>query len=261
MTKKNRRGAARAARAAQQAGTDMPYTELLRAADTQIHPAVEPDPAPALAPTATPAGGLRMLKPWSSTTLVRIDSAYDQEMADRAGGSRFAAYVQQNRKSFAPWDDEDPDPVEFAVTAWRTATGPVMSPGYVRLRPDLHRVRAGRDDYAGDLAITIEVPLRHHHLAADRLPYGWADWQAARYQRGEDRYPALEEPETHQSTVAVLTTSTVQILARGWPLPSPTLADIQGTGLIAHAREAVDVLVDGINDHGGPVVACLLGQD
>ncbi|MFI8461763.1 hypothetical protein [Kitasatospora sp. NPDC085464] len=259
MTKKNRPGAARAARAAQQAGAEAPYTELLRAAQAAADPqAVEPAPAPAT-PT-TPAGGPLMPTPWSATTLVRIDDAYDTEYADRRGGSRYTAYVNQRRKEFVLWSDEDPDPVRFAAAAWRIATGPVMSPGYVRRRPDLRRVHTHRDDWAGDLVVAVEVPLTHNRLAGDRLPYAWGDWEAASHRIGDEDYSALEEPDAHRHQISVLTTSTVQILAKGWPLPTPTLAEIEGPGLAECARSAVQVLVEGINREAGPVVARLLGD-
>jgi len=254
VPKKNRSTAAKRARDAQQDSPDIPYTELLRAAQTAAAgPAVEPAPAPAH-PVTSPGGPLM---PWTPTTLVRIDDDYDREMADRAGGSRFAAYVAQNRKAFNPWGDEEPDPVMFAAAAWRTATGPVMSPGYVRRRPDLSRVTAQREEWDGGLVLAVEVPLQHHRLAGPRLPYQWGDWETDSFQYSGDEYQHLVEPEAHRHQVAVLTTTSVQILAKGWPLPTPTATE--GPELVEQARQMLRVLVDGINREAGPVVARLLG--
>ncbi len=56
------------------------------------------------------------------------DRDYDREFASD-GISRYGAYLRD--ASFEPWTDDD-QAVEWAVFAWERATGPVMSPGYVR---------------------------------------------------------------------------------------------------------------------------------
>jgi len=251
VPKKNRTTAAKNARAAQQADSDAPYTELLRAAQAASS-AVEPASAPA-APTTSPSGDSRM--PWTATTLARIDDEYDRDNADRPGGSRFAAYVRKAQKDFNPWDDEILDPVEFAVAAWRTATCPVMSPGYVRHRPDLQRITAHRDDWDGRLVLVVAVPLRHYHLGGPRLPYQWADWQEDRYVSSQE-YPQLVEPEP--SDIAVLTSTAVKISAKGWPLPTPTATE--GPELVAQVKQMLEVVVDNLNREAGPIVARLLGE-
>ncbi|MBD0670065.1 hypothetical protein BU198_04905 [Streptomyces sp. CBMA156] len=197
--------------------------------------------------------------PWSPTTLVTVDTAYDTENTSNTGGSRFASYVRQYEKDFQPWDEDDVDPVRFAAAAWGIATGPVMSPGYVRTRPDLHSVTAFRDDYDGPLVFKITVPLRHHQLAGPRLPYEWADWETDRFQYGNEGFKSLvgPDPQHTRGPVSVLTTTTVLYRATDWKLPAA--ARFTGPGLADDATEAVHALVEHLNRDAGPIVARLLG--
>ncbi|WP_030255963.1 MULTISPECIES: hypothetical protein [Streptomyces] len=72
------------------------------------------------------------------STLVIVDDTADRESASD-GRSRYGAYIAQHAADFRD-DGELLRPVDFAVAAWRTATSPVMAPGYVAVRPDLDRI-------------------------------------------------------------------------------------------------------------------------
>ena len=67
-----------------------------------------------------------------------IDPDYDRSQASD-GQSRYGAYVRDHARLFDPWQDAPDgvtsDPVEFAVAAFRVATGPIMWPGFVRWHP------------------------------------------------------------------------------------------------------------------------------
>ena len=67
-----------------------------------------------------------------------IDLDYDRTQASD-GQSRYGAYVRDYARLFDPWQDAPDgvtgDPVEFAIAAFRVATGPIMSPGFVRWHP------------------------------------------------------------------------------------------------------------------------------
>src|SRR6266540_539516 len=79
-----------------------------------------------------------------------IDIDWDRSRASD-GVSRYGAYLRTHTELFEPWQDEDahggvtPDAGEFAVAAFRVATGPIMSPGYVRWHPRVldHKVSHG----------------------------------------------------------------------------------------------------------------------
>ncbi|MGW4803039.1 hypothetical protein [Kitasatospora sp. NPDC004272] len=257
--KKNRSTASQSAREAQAAGATEPYNVLRRAASTSANDADGELIARAMARDFAPQPAVPLwepvaLRPWTPTTLVRINDDWDRDQASRADGSRYATYVQQHAEDFQPWDDE-PNPVEFAVAAWRVATVPVMAPGYVSVRPDLRRITLHRDDWDGALVVRAAVPLRHHHLTA-RLPY-LDDWETDRDPFSGYDYRGLLEPHPERAwRSAVLTTAEVHHRAKGWPLHSPAV--VEGPGLAAEAHAALLVLVERINAEVGPLVQQLL---
>jgi hypothetical protein len=197
---------------------------------------------------------------WNDQLLVYVDDSYDQEYADN-GVSRYGAYLRQRPNEFRnSWSDE-PEPIktpeEFAVHAWQVATPPVMSPGYVRIRPDLHRVSLHRDDDDGSLYAEVRVPLRHHDISGEtkRLPYAWQDWETETDFAG-DRYLAHFEPRTLRET-AVLASAVVRVSGREWPhLITPSA--FEGRTLLDEARETVRTVAQHINDDAGPIVAKIL---
>src|SRR5215469_18526947 len=88
----------------------------------------------------------------TSATAFWIDHEYDQANSSD-GISRYGAYIRQRiSTSFAEcWNGTSGDSgrERFAAAAWRTATSPVMVPGYVRRHPRLtgaqvERKRVGR---------------------------------------------------------------------------------------------------------------------
>ena len=196
---------------------------------------------------------------WNERLLAYVDDHYDQENASD-GISRYGMYLRQRPDEFRDsWSDE-PAPIdtaeEFAVHAWRVATPPVMAPGYVRIRPDLHRVTLNRDD-DGCLYAEIHVRLRHHHIGGNskRFPYAWQDWETEQ-DFGGGEYVRLLEPWA-TSKLAVLTTAVIRVPGREWPhLVTPTA--YEGRTLLDEAREAVSTVAQHINDDAAPIVAKLL---
>lgn len=199
-----------------------------------------------------------MTTKWTDRTLVRLNKEYDRERASD-GFSRFGEYLRLNANLFRDaWSDEPApvkDPAEFAVHAWRVATAPVMAPGYVRWRPDLHGVTLHRNEYDGALYAEVRVPLQHHHLhvGEKRLPYTWQDWERERY---DDPFTDLEEPRDPKRPV-VLTSATVRVPGREWSgLITPSA--YEGRILTNEAMEALSIAVQHINRDAAPIVARLL---
>ncbi|MFF7459342.1 hypothetical protein [Kitasatospora sp. NPDC008115] len=94
-------------------------------------------------------------------TLAIVDDIRDREQASD-GYSRYGAYIAQHADDFQ--DDGEPlRPVDFAAVAWAVATHPVMSPGYVDVRPDIQPLTVHRD-YDGRPVLGAKVGLRHHDL-------------------------------------------------------------------------------------------------
>ncbi|MEU3492203.1 hypothetical protein ABZ747_01750 [Kitasatospora cineracea] len=175
--------------------------------------------------------------------------AFTDDIADRRdasdGRSRFGAYLGYN----AGLLHEDGEPLtarEFAFAAWQTATAPVMSPGYVRVRPDLHSltlVSYGED--LDQIALRADVPLRHHQLAT-HPGHRLSDWQRDVWAT-DGAFTALTEPRP-SSRGALLVTATLLLPVPEHHLVTPTVA-VPGPEMTAQAKQAVAALVDWANEH------------
>nr|BFD92245.1 hypothetical protein KitaXyl93_36050 [Kitasatospora sp. Xyl93] len=188
-------------------------------------------------------------------TLAAVDDDYDRGHASD-GHSRFGVYL--DRYAGLPGDDEPLyTGAEFAVVAWGIATTPVMSPGYVHLRPDLLAVTAhlAEDDPSG-LVLRVTAPVPHHALAARPGPGRWLDWERDCYDRGP--WSPTVEPIPGRRPVMLL--STYLCL----PVPADTLVvpttNRPGSELTRQAKAAVAVIAEHVNRLGGPALAALLGD-
>ncbi|MFE7429793.1 hypothetical protein [Streptomyces sp. NPDC057545] len=198
---------------------------------------------------------------WSSTTLVRIADDYDREMGDSNAplDSRFGRYLAQHMNDL--WDDDRTDPAAFLVWAWHVATPPIMSPGYVRIRPDLGAVRLTQSQEDGRLLVQIETPVQHGQLAQSvRPPYAATrDWETDRYSYS-DGPQRLQAPED-ESKPALLLAATLRLPADGWTLHKPAGSWPVEEMLIDDAKQAIAVAVRNINADAGHMVAKLVGAE
>jgi hypothetical protein len=198
-----------------------------------------------------------MTRTWTPTTLVVADDDHDQRYATD-GHSRYGAYLHRHLAELHEYDEPTtllPAP-EYAAAAWRIATAPVMSPGYVRIRPDLGAVEVeAADDGSGRLVIAVEVPLLHSALAA-RLPVSCQEWQ--RYGTQPGPYESFAAPEDRAPTVLAAARVRVPVAADAVALLTPL--HISGPGLVDDARRIVRALVEHVNAAAGPVVAGLREQ-
>jgi hypothetical protein len=195
-----------------------------------------------------------------------IDAVYDRECSSD-GVSRFDGYVRRAAADpdglFArcfdggSWDD-DPDDrnARFASAVWEVATGPVMSPGYIRshgrvLSADVH-VSSWDGSLAAAAGLAVPWPAQ---LARTREWQGdvyWRDWQqqslmgAAPYWRGPDEEEEARGPH-------LLTTAMLMFPLRGLAaLPNPRSGP--GGGLTRAARAAARELVRAMNAVITPVI-------
>ncbi|MFE0460745.1 hypothetical protein ACFW1A_16000 [Kitasatospora sp. NPDC058965] len=182
---------------------------------------------------------------FDQSTLAHTNDADDQERSDD-GHSRYGAYLRINASQFH--DEGYPlTAAQFAMAAWRTATGPVMAPGYVRIRPDLHHLapEAAGEDY-DRLALRITVPLRHYRLHPDP-GIRFDDWQRDRSGWDDVRFNRLVEPDADRRP-ALLASATLLVPVPLSLLPVPTQTR-PGPRLTAEAKLAVNALVDLANHH------------
>jgi len=183
----------------------------------------------------------------SDLRLCWIDDDYDRDYAsDRT--SRYGAYLHDHAALFDPWaeapDGVTGDPVEYAVAAFRVATGPIMSPGYLRWHGRVCDYGASRSEHDGRLVVAVTLAV----LSPVRLPWDWRGWERdfhGRYLEPDDRRP----------------TGLCRLELR-WPVPTEQLAvpappKRPGVPNLRDATRAVESLVAAINATAGPVLADL----
>ena len=102
-----------------------------------------------------------------------VDRDYDREYASD-GISRYGAYLRD--ATFEPWTDDD-QAVEWAVFAWRRATGPVMSPGYVRYHPRVLAARLERSGWDGSLVAGVTLVSAWPEQLKTRAGQGGEAWR------------------------------------------------------------------------------------
>jgi hypothetical protein len=182
-----------------------------------------------------------------------VDGEWDRVNAsDRV--SRYGAYLRGHTELFDPWREAPngitEDPGEFAIAAFRVATGPIMSPGYLRWHPRVldHRVDRGENPEPGRLVCTVTL--------ATSLPmwlgspwWSWTSYLGHDWREPDDaKYAALARLELR------------------WPLPVATLPRPHrparpGQPNLHDAKASVGALVAEINQTAGPVLAKLEGGD
>jgi hypothetical protein len=190
-----------------------------------------------------------------------VDRDYDRDHASD-GVSRYGAYLRD--ATFEPWTDRD-QAVEWAVFAWERATGPVMSPGYVRYHPRVLGARLERSGWDGSLVADVTLvsswpeqltrALARAMRLGDREAY-WQDWPAE-YLGGDTI--SYHEPSEADLTARpyLLATLSLQFTVSSAALPAPpaTPAALLGAG-----RDAVAVVVAELNRIVGSLLATGLGQ-
>jgi hypothetical protein len=198
-----------------------------------------------------------------------IDQDYDREYASD-GVSRFGHYVRDAaagpRDIFTGcfddgyWEDPAAGQAHFAAAAWTIATGPVMSPGYIRMHPRVLRASVHVSNWDGTLAGTADLAVPWPApLARSRTWQAagwWGDWEqqsligAAPYFRGPDEQEAAARPY-------LLTTATL-----AFPLPLhagvlPLAPAGPRDGLVPAAQAAVAMLVRAMNAIVSPVITAV----
>jgi len=189
-----------------------------------------------------------------------IDRDYDREYASD-GISRYGTYLLD--AAFEPWTDHD-QAVEWAVFAWRRATGPVMSPGYVHYHPRVLSAQLERSGWDGSLAAGVTLvsswPEQFTTAPAKSVRLGDKDayWQAwpTEYRGGSTCYYEPSEADV-AARPYLLTTVSLQFTVPSAALPPPPATS---AALLTAGQQAVAVVVAELNRISGPVLAAGLGH-
>ncbi len=189
-----------------------------------------------------------------------IDRGYDREYASD-GKSRYGAYLHD--ATFEPWTDDD-QAVEWAVFAWRRATGPVMSPGYVRYHPRVLGARLERSGWDGSLIAGVSlvsawseqltIALARAIRLGDKDVY-WQDWPA------ECLGDTVSYHEPSEADLAarpyLLATLSLQFTVPLAALPAPPATP---AAMLSAGQQAVAVVVAELNRVVGPILAVGTGD-
>jgi hypothetical protein len=183
-----------------------------------------------------------------------IDRDYDRDAASNRHG-RYAAYLVGHARLFEPWRDAGSvgitlDPVDFAVAAFRIATGPIMSPGYVRWHKRVCDYGVALSDHDSSLLLSVTLAAPMPTQLAGCF---WRSWQRTFF---DDRY--VEPPDDRAAALCRLELR--------WPVPAdrlplPTRPRRVGIPDPADATRAVEVLVDQVNTAAGPILGALEAGD
>jgi hypothetical protein len=190
-----------------------------------------------------------------------VDHDYDRENAND-GISRYGAYLRDT--AFEPWTDHD-QAVEWAVFAWRRATSPVMSPGYVRYHPLVLATRLERSGWDGGLVAGVDLvsswPEQLKAAVTSKLSPGGRDlcWQGwpGEYRGGDTvSYHGPSEADV-AARPYLLATISLQFTVPSAALPQPPATP---AALLAAGQQAVAVVVAELNRIVGPVLSASLGN-
>ncbi len=168
--------------------------------------------------------------------------------------SRYGAYLRGHTELFDPWQDApggiSRDAGEFAIAALQVATGPIMSPGYLRWHPRVldYKVSHGENPEPGRLVCQVTL------ATSPSLWLGSPWWSWTTY-LGRD----WSEPDDAKHAALAR-------LELRWPIPDATLPRPHrparaGYPNLRDAKASVRALVEGINQTAGPVLAKLDGGD
>lgn len=182
-----------------------------------------------------------------------LDWDYDRAHADNPQGSRYADHLHGRLQSFQEIGDEDPS-VEFAATAWRIATAPIMDPGLVRSHARVSDIAVERSRHNGEMIADLRLVCpRPQALDDARTVDGdyFRDrqldpWLLDRYERvtGEDL--------TRNSYLFTEARLIWQLPAGKLPLIAQIPADPDG--LFRQAIECLHVLVWALNRVVDPLI-------
>ncbi len=187
-----------------------------------------------------------------------IDRDYDRENASE-GKSRYTAYVRQ--AIFDPWTDDQA--VELAVFAWRQATTPVMSPGYVRRHPRISAARLERSEWDGSLLACVDLvmPQPKHlcYLRSDDERGHWRDWPREHSFFSDADIWLEPSGEELARSPYLLCTASLRFMVPSSRLPQPPerwrdRGPFDPAELTDTCRQAIGLLVREMSTIVGPVI-------
>lgn len=184
-----------------------------------------------------------------------LDWPYDRDNADTGTKSRYGNYLRQDAKWFTLIDFDEPA-TAFAATAWRIATGPIMSPPLVRRHERILGVTLQRSQWDGGMLAAVNLASHCPVVLANAKPTtgGWYRGYGGHgaFLRGDFEGP--HEEDLAKGNRYLLHSSQVV-----WQLPADTLPPIHEVPtdpgeIFQLAVGYVDALVVALNREVGPLL-------
>jgi hypothetical protein len=195
-------------------------------------------------------------EPAIDTAAVSIDYDYDQDHASLGNKSRYADLVRARADWFDHAWGTDVAAARMTSTAWRIATAPTATPGYVLYHRRIFDMVVDWTDI-GLLIARIElITRRPEALAAfvdDAAGRRWYDWPQTTWDHDPRETPADEEV---LATPFVLSSS-VLMFHLACELPQLGTGPLAGDALVDVATQTVTTVVAAINEIVSPAIALL----
>jgi hypothetical protein len=180
-----------------------------------------------------------------------IDHEYDREHAG-IGSSRYANAIRSRAKDAEKFDEAygDISPVSFACTAWRYATEPILSPGFVRWNRRILAAVCVRNDWDGGLIGGVNLvspwPAELTWSREWWRDRGWRDWPRT---FGQYLQPTMQDLSRNPYLRASIFVEAPLPLGSLPEAPEGPTDDVEGK-----ARHAVIVLVREFNELLTPII-------
>jgi hypothetical protein len=179
-----------------------------------------------------------------------LDWHYDRDRADTGTSSRYGNYLRQHDHSFNEIYYDNPA-VEFAATAWRIATGPIMSPPLVFCHQRIATARVFRSEWNGEMVANIQlVSPRPQALANARTTSG--AWYHDQHLNAWDSYEGIGDSLVRNAYML----TEVRML---WQMPAGTVPAMTAVPAPGPARfgaciDALIALLDELNREISPIL-------
>lgn len=185
-----------------------------------------------------------------------IDTGYDRDRAS-GGVSRYGSYLNQHRDAFEALagDGYERPAVPFAALAWRIATGPVMSPPYVRYPNRVLSARLEPSDWNGNMLVAVQLVTElPDELAGVRPPdrLAYRGWQTNAW----GQFEGVGGQELARAPYLLPTADLhFEVPATAWPVLDTVYTS--GEPLVAAAMLSINASLAAINEYIAPILSRL----
>lgn len=188
-----------------------------------------------------------------------LDRENDRERGNIGTPSRYGNYLDSNSATFQDIvrDGYDDPTNHFATAVWRIATGPIMSPPYVRSPARVLSTGVYRSDWDGEVVLDVTLICPPPAVLRDARTWRGSYYQSWPYNWLGDLEGVGGQELTRNSYL--LTSSQVLIRLDPGTLPRLDEVPVRGAELLRQADRYLDALVIELNREISPLIDRLEG--